>query len=298
MSAKAFARLARYRSPVPAGAPAPRRAAGLRLAVLIGLVALLGACGSPIRTEYAAYANRLQADNHLRTDRAPRDAPYSDRDLQRNFLAIAFALEQTSFQEARKKRLSRWQVPIRYLVVGGDRQDVARVDAMMRRLAKITGHPIRRVKKDSNLLVLFADQQERQQVARYLDHLSGPGAVALAQVVRISEYESPCRGGLGYGSDRSSIASALVIINDETSGLLRQACIEEELSQAMGLTNDDPDVRPSIFNDDQEFALLTDHDAILLRMLYHPLLKPGMTEDQARRRLGRVLADLRRRGLR
>ena len=48
------------------------------------------------------------------------------------------------------------------------------------------------------------------------------------------------------------------------------------MAQAMGLTNDSPDARPSIFNDDEEFAFLTRHDEILLKMLYDPRLKAGM----------------------
>ena len=43
----------------------------------------------------------------------------------------------------------------------------------------------------------------------------------------------------------------------------------------MGLPNDSPEARPSLFNDDLEFALLTEHDAVLLRMLYDPRLRPG-----------------------
>jgi Protein of unknown function (DUF2927) len=40
--------------------------------------------------------------------------------------------------------------------------------------------------------------------------------------------------------------------------------------------------RSSIFNDDEEFALLTDHDELLLRILYSPDLRPGMTPEEAR----------------
>ena len=44
----------------------------------------------------------------------------------------------------------------------------------------------------------------------------------------------------------------------------------------MGLANDSPDARPSVFNDDEEFAFLTRHDELLLKMLYDPRLRPGM----------------------
>ena len=50
----------------------------------------------------------------------------------------------------------------------------------------------------------------------------------------------------------------------------------------MGLANDSPSARPSIFNDDDEFALLTTHDELLLKMLYDPRLKAGMTLPEAK----------------
>ncbi|MCP4818328.1 MAG: DUF2927 domain-containing protein, partial [Shimia sp.] len=53
-------------------------------------------------------------------------------------------------------------------------------------------------------------------------------------------------------------------------------------AQGLGLPNDDPKARPSIFNDDDEFALLTTHDEMLLHMLYDQRLSAGMTVDEAR----------------
>ena len=64
--------------------------------------------------------------------------------------------------------------------------------------------------------------------------------------------------------------------------MMQRACIEEELAQGLGLANDSPYARPSIFNDDDEFATLTSMDAVMLQILYNPRLLPGMTLDQAR----------------
>ncbi len=36
-----------------------------------------------------------------------------------------------------------------------------------------------------------------------------------------------------------------------------------------------------MFNDDDEFALLTRHDELLLKMLYDPRLHAGMTAEEA-----------------
>lgn len=71
----------------------------------------------------------------------------------------------------------------------------------------------------------------------------------------------------------------------ESSGRLRQACIEEELAQGLGLPNDCPTAVPSIFNDDQQYALLTRRDELLLKMLYDPALASGMTRAQAMPRI-------------
>ena len=49
----------------------------------------------------------------------------------------------------------------------------------------------------------------------------------------------------------------------------------------MGLPNDNDSVRPSLFNDDEEFALLTRHDEMLLKILYDPRLSPGMIPGEA-----------------
>ena len=57
---------------------------------------------------------------------------------------------------------------------------------------------------------------------------------------------------------------------------------QHPLAQGLGLPNDSPRARPSIFNDDEEFALLTRMDEDMLRILYNPALRPGMSEAEAR----------------
>ena len=68
--------------------------------------------------------------------------------------------------------------------------------------------------------------------------------------------------------------------------------LAEEVAQGLGLPNDSPTARPSIFNDDEEFALLTTQDELLLKMLYDPRLSPGMTPDEARPILREIADEL------
>ncbi|MFN7052469.1 MAG: DUF2927 domain-containing protein, partial [Gemmobacter sp.] len=72
------------------------------------------------------------------------------------------------------------------------------------------------------------------------------------------------------------------VVRAEHPDLLRLSCLHEEIAQGLGLANDSPLARPSIFNDDEEFALLTRQDELMLKMLYDPALRPGMTAAEAR----------------
>ncbi|WP_150122244.1 DUF2927 domain-containing protein, partial [Sulfitobacter sp. HI0129] len=83
------------------------------------------------------------------------------------------------------------------------------------------------------------------------------------------------------GGDPNVYTAAVAVIRTENPDLLRLSCIHEELAQGLGLANDSPAARPSIFNDDDEFALLTRHDELLLKMLYDPRLRPGMSAIEA-----------------
>jgi hypothetical protein len=73
---------------------------------------------------------------------------------------------------------------------------------------------------------------------------------------------------------------------------MRDLCINEELAQSLGLINDSPKARPSIFNDNEEFALLTRQDELMLRILYDRRLRPGMTLQEAAPIVARIANEL------
>ena len=84
------------------------------------------------------------------------------------------------------------------------------------------------------------------------------------------------------GSSDYEYRKAIAFVRAEHPDLMRRSCYHEEMAQGLGLANDSPNARPSIFNDADEFALLTTHDELLLRMLYDTRLSTGMTPAQAR----------------
>ena len=90
----------------------------------------------------------------------------------------------------------------------------------------------------------------------------------------------------------SAYVQAVAVIRGEHPDLMRLSCVHEELAQGLGLANDSPRARPSVFNDDEEFALLTRMDEMFLRILYDHRLRPGMTEAEARPIVEVIAAEL------
>ena len=58
-------------------------------------------------------------------------------------------------------------------------------------------------------------------------------------------------------------------------------CLHEELAQALGPLNDLYRLPDSVFNDDNIHAVLTDFDMLMLRTIYAPEMRSGMTRAEA-----------------
>lgn len=274
------------------------------LAVAAGALAL-GACVDDTGARYLRYSEFVTADGGLRTDAAPTDAPYSNAALAMNFEKIALNREYRRdgaqlVQERTPSRISRWDGPLRYKIIGdgATAADHAAYAALAGRLTALTGLDIREDRETPNVSVLILNAKERSAFVRQI--AADGEAERLPLVIEWAEKITyPCIGQIGYrDADTGRITGALIFIKAELQGVFRQSCIHEELSQAMGLMNDDDTVRPSIFNDDQEFALLTEHDEYLLRILYDPRLRTGMDAADARLLVPEIIEDLRPEGVR
>lgn len=271
--------------------------------LLVGVLALsLAACsGSVSRETYMKLTQNLGLDGALRTERAPADAPFTAEDLARTFRSIAFSYEfQFKNGKIVHKRLDRplkrWGGTIRYHLIGdgvrgADRADIAELVA---ELSALTGLTFIATDGTHDLLISIASPEGEEAVAT---HLKEAGLKKHHRRYLLWR-ETPrwiCGATLGRSpKNRNRLVFGHVFLSDTTKGRLRRSCLHEEITQTLGLTNDNAKARPSIFNDDQEFAFLTDHDAILLRILYDPALQPGMKADEAMPIVRRLAADLMR----
>lgn len=241
-----------------------------------------------------SYFNQVQqaqlSQGLMRRDGGGPDTPYTSDMLARNFEQVAFYNEYNANFSGRggKTPMRRWDKPVRMEVVFGEgvppserETDSAAVRAYAGRLAAVTGHPIS-VGGAPNFMVIIASEDDRdaalEEAARRIPGVTHASLAALRDLRRDTYCIVAAYAG---GADPSVYTAAVAVIRAENPSLMRLSCIHEELAQGMGLANDSPTARPSIFNDDDEFALLTRHDEQLLKILYDPRLHAGMTAEQA-----------------
>ena len=252
------------------------------------------AASAALRTYFGQVQTALLSQGLMRTDGGGEDAPFTDRNLTENFLKIALYEEYargqvTTIRSQSPIRLLRWDQPVRLSLRFGpsvppakQAADRARVASYLARLATLTGHTITVTDRNPNFWLHIASVDERAALGPALSsELSEltPGQIAS---VTAMDRDTFCQVLTQSDPVTSTYVAAVAVIPTEHPDLLRMSCIHEELAQALGLPNDSNAARPSIFNDDEEFALLTRQDELMLRILYNAALRPGMTEAEAR----------------
>ncbi|MBT4829435.1 MAG: DUF2927 domain-containing protein, partial [Marinovum sp.] len=146
------------------------------------------------------------------------------------------------------------------------------------RLAKITGHDIAISKQNPNFHVFFMGEDDREQlISRVQEIIPNINQASIAIFEKLPRSIHCLVFAFSDRERRFEYTEAIALIRGEHPDLMQKSCIHEELAQGLGLANDSPYARPSIFNDDDEFATLTRQDELFLKMLYHPELQPGMT---------------------
>lgn len=213
----------------------------------------------------------------------------SDSYLVESFMAIAMERE---YGEAKQTRFARWQQPIRLQLINesGDKPlqaEVVKVQAA--HLARITGHPISMVTAKPNLTLIMTDYSKMKSWANRTMGNDPSVNIALKEGLCLANFAT---------NPQHEISRATIIIPVDYSRAKGRFldCVVEEFTQVMGLPNDSDKVFPSIFNDNSIDSFLTGLDYVLLKMAYHPALKPGMRSDEIRAALPTALADLRAKG--
>ena len=256
---------------------------------------------------YATVQRQLLAQGLLRKDGGGPDTPFAKRNLVDNFVQIAAFEEYTidglrAQQSGNESRIRRWAKPISMRLEFGNsvlpEQAAplqAAVEKYIRRLSRITGQRMSLAPEGSaaNFHVAVLDVDELEAFAPRLQELV-PGLTSnvARELTRLPRPQYCAIYTFFDASAPHQINNAVAILRTELPPLLSEACIHEEIAQGLGLSNDSPAARPSIFNDDDEFALLTTHDERLLEILYDPRLPLGTGPAEARPIVETIATDL------
>lgn len=251
-----------------------------------------------LRSYYRTLQSNRLTYGLLRTDGGGVDTPFSGDMLMRNFEQIAFFDEYVRGPGSGRgsaQPLRRWTSPIRVRTYFGDTvdetartRDSAAVGAYVARLERVTGHPMSvTTGASANMHVFIVGEDDRAAAVERVRALEPGTGPDFTDFLRRMPRNTYCIV-LAYGQQSAPhvLRSAIVLIRAELPELMRRSCIHEEMAQGLGLLNDSPEARPSIFNDDDEFALLTTHDEALLRLLYDRRLAPGQSFEQVRPQIG------------
>jgi hypothetical protein len=252
---------------------------------------------------YAQVQQTLLSQGKLRTD-GGANVPVSARVLADTFMRIALFDEYRRGSDGFVRQetasfLRRWEIPVRIGIRFGasvppDRQatDRARIASFVARLSQVSGHPMTVDDRAANFFVYIVSEDEREALGPTVRAtLPALGPTEVAGITNMPPATYCLVYALADGRT-GAYTRAFAVIRAEHPDLLRLSCLHEELTQGLGLPNDSPRARPSIFNDDEEFALLTDQDELLLRILYSPELRPGMSPAEARPIVDRLAAAL------
>ena len=254
--------------------------------------------GDPKEAKLRKYYSRLEKRKTslglLRQDGGGADTPFDVDDIVEAFEQLAFYNEydidkNKLLPNSNAVSLAKWKsntnISIRF---GGSvdkkqrDKDLQEINNLISNLSKITNHKIKISQQNVNMYVVIAKQKEIKDLIREIGLKRPEFDPKRIPIITQLPKDIHCMAMTSMSSEpNSAISSALVIIRNELPDVMRRACIHEEIAQSLGLTNDSHFARPSIFNDDDEFAILTKFDEILLQILYDHRLNPGISKKEA-----------------
>ena len=258
-----------------------------------------------LRKYYSRLEERKTSLGLLRQDGGGVDTPFDVDDIVEAFEQLAFYNEydidkNKLLPNSNAVSLAKWKSNTNILVRFGNSidkkqkdKDLLEVNSLIRNLSEITNHKIEFSQQNENMYVVIANQEEIKALIGEIGLTRPEFDPTRIPIITQLPKDIHCMAMTSMSSEpNSAVSSALVIIRSELPEIMRRACFHEEIAQSLGLTNDSHFARPSIFNDDDEFATLTKFDEILLRILYDHRLQPGISEKEAAQLVKQIATEI------
>ncbi len=219
----------------------------------------------------------------------PRGVARSNVILAEDFLDLTFALE--SGQPL--PHLLRYEKPVKIVMRSAELAPYQRdLQYLLSRLRTEAGIPITQTSNpaEADIHIEAVPAREIQRVYPGAACFIVPGETNWTEFRRKSR-----RARLRWSEQATLGRTAIFVPSDSTPQDVRD-CLHEEIGQALGPANDVYRLPDSVFNDDNFHSILTPFDMLMLRALYHPSLRSGMSKRAVAARIVGILNEINRRG--
>ncbi|MGH1451690.1 MAG: DUF2927 domain-containing protein [Paracoccaceae bacterium] len=245
--------------------------------IVLPVCLMLGACVPSLTPETptrAFTATNESALPPMKTFSAPRPdrVRQSNRDIARDFLDLTFQLESGRNLPV----LTRFEGPISVRVTGNAPVSLSMdLNRVLHRLRSEAGMKIAQTNGETANITIQAVPRSAIRKA-----LPQAACFVVPNITQLSQYASARRTPrTDWGRLRTREQMAIFVPADAAPQEVRD-CLHEELAQALGPLNDLYRLPDSVFNDDNVHTVLTGYDMLILRLMYAPELRSGMTRRQ------------------
>ncbi len=212
----------------------------------------------------------------------PQGVPRSNRDLAEDFIDLTFALEGGDSVD----RLLRYETPVRVHLASPELAPYRRdVEALLARLRSEAGVDIT-LTADPAAAQIQIEAVPAAQIARVFPTAACfivPGETNWRDFRRRRNDER-----LRW-AEQDRLRGAAIFLPVDTAPQDVRDCLNEEITQALGPANDLYRLPDTVWNDDNFHGLATAFDMLILRTLYQPELRSGMSRAEVQRALPSVL---------
>jgi hypothetical protein len=260
--------------------PGPARARVVRViqsvsAILVALC-LLRIVGSIAHAEDLAISSR----------RAAERKNFTDAEIADGFFKVAFGAELGL--GGRVDRIRKYVRPVRIFIESRATPD--RRKALANVVHDITSRianvdiAITSRRTEANFVVRLVRDRDLTATVRELYGSKSN------QIIR--KLDPQCLSGFRKDAQYRITVSDVILVVD-AGDFVFYDCAYEEMLQALGPIRDDPTVPWTMFNDKVRMGFFDVYDQYVLNILYDPRILPGMTRDEVRAALPKVMPTVR-----
>jgi len=208
-------------------------------------------------------------------------------DMVAHFADVVFGVEYATLT-TKPEVVSKWPGPIVGIKVQG--RDTPHLITLASKhihsLAKLTGLQFRTLKAGETIPSIDLVFLKRAEMG----NIKGPNIDATVVKSMASDPTMACFF-LTWRSPPERIIKAIVVVNVDQDPVRIDACLLEELTQVMGLPNDVQAYWPSMFNPLDTSTEHSEWDALYIKTLYDPRIKPGMTPAETLVQVRHIFAE-------